>query len=64
MATTTGVVWMEGACPYCSSETTKVYHGGSCPRVKSVEYHLDGSVKKVEFVGSQDRGSDERRRLL
>ena len=39
-------------CPYCSGGGTAVYHlGGHCPRVKSIEYHKDGTVKRVEFHG-------------
>ncbi len=32
------------ACPYCGH-----WHQGMCLRVKSVEYHDNGSVKRVEF---------------
>lgn len=31
-------------CGYCGS-----YHDGTCPRVKSIEYHPSGAVKRVEF---------------
>lgn len=40
----------EGSCPYCSSTYQPVVHTGPCPRVKSIEYHPNGSVKKVEFI--------------
>lgn len=46
---TTGVV-QSGGCPYCSSESVQVYHGGTCPRVKAIEYYPDGTIRKVEFV--------------
>ena len=39
----------EGYCPYCSHLPLYVYHGGKCPKVKSIEYYPDGSVRKVEF---------------
>lgn len=31
-------------CPYCG-----LPHAGTCPRVKAIEYHPDGSLKRVEF---------------
>ncbi len=36
-------------CPYCSGEHQKIDHGGPCPKVKSIEYYPDGTIKKVEF---------------
>ena len=42
-------VTMGDGCPYCSSESCQVYHQGKCPKVKSIEYHEDGTVKRVEF---------------
>lgn len=38
-----------GACPHCSGAYNAVYHGGPCPRVKAIEYHPNGAVKRVEF---------------
>lgn len=40
-----------GYCPWCSQPSfgSWVYHGGHCPKVKSIEYHPKGSVKRVEF---------------
>lgn len=38
-----------GACPYCSSAFRAVMHGGPCPRVKAIEYHPNGAVKRVEL---------------
>lgn len=37
------------ACPYCSSDITKVFHQGKCPKIKCIEYHPNGIVKKIEF---------------
>ena len=36
---------MQG-CEYCGLSVT---HSGVCPRVKSIEYHANGTVKRVEF---------------
>ena len=36
-------------CPWCSKGLGPVYHSGKCPKVKSVEYYPNGSVKKIEF---------------
>ncbi|MCA1571227.1 MAG: hypothetical protein LC798_13090 [Chloroflexi bacterium] len=48
-------VTMPGACPYCSGPFSATVHAGSCPKVRSIEYHPNGSVKKVEFTeGSPD----------
>ncbi len=33
-----------GDCAYCASS-----HPGKCPLVKSIEYHENGNVKRVEF---------------
>ena len=38
-----------GGCPYCSSPSQTVIHGGTCPRVKAIEYDQYGCVKRVEF---------------
>jgi len=44
-----------GYCPHCSQPSlgSYVFHGGHCPKVKAVEYHPNGSVKRVEFHGEQ-----------
>jgi len=36
----------EGQCPWCG-----LWHigGGTCPRVKSLEYWPNGTIKRVEF---------------
>ena len=36
-------------CPYCSC-----FHEGTCTRVKAIEYHPDGTVKRVEFYTPMD----------
>jgi hypothetical protein len=42
--TKTTSVNLEGLCRWCSG-----YHSGTCPKVKAIEYHPNGSVKRVEF---------------
>lgn len=37
-------------CRYCGSTLP---HPGICPSVKAIEYHPDGTVKRVEFHGPQ-----------
>lgn len=36
-------------CQYCSN-----HHGVRCPTVKALEYHPDGTVKRVEFMTAVD----------
>lgn len=36
-------------CPYCSSQWQQIYHGGACPKVRAIEYHPNGTIKRVEF---------------
>lgn len=38
-----------GACQWCSSPTSATFHSGGCPRVKAIEYHSNGAIKRVEF---------------
>lgn len=38
-----------GACEWCSSERSWVMHTGKCPKVAEIEYHRDGTVKRVRF---------------
>ncbi len=38
-----------GTCPYCSGPFGAVYHTSACPRVAAIEYHPNGTVKRVEF---------------
>ena len=40
---------MEGACPHCSGPYTSVVHSGKCPKIAEIEYHQDGTVKRVKF---------------
>lgn len=50
MKSTTELHPPSGACPHCSSYGQWIYHGGTCPRIKSIEYQPDGRTpKKVEF---------------
>jgi hypothetical protein len=32
------------ACGHCGG-----YHNGACPRIKSVEYHPNGTVRRIEY---------------
>ena len=36
---------VNGKCPFCSGGHT----GVMCPKVKTVEFYEDGSVKRVDF---------------
>ncbi len=36
-------------CGWCSNGSVKTYHYGPCPRVESIEYHPNGTVKCVKF---------------
>lgn len=36
-------------CQWCGC-----IHSGKCPQVKAIEYHPNGSVKRVEFFGPGD----------
>lgn len=36
-------------CRWCGK-----YHGTLCPDVKAIEYHPDGTVKRVEFKSVAD----------
>ncbi len=38
-------------CKWCSVDSYKIWHGGKCPKVKAIEYHPNGAVKRVEFYG-------------
>ena len=41
---------MPNACQWCSNGGYKIYHHGPCPRIKSLEYNTDGTLKRVEFM--------------
>ncbi len=45
----------DGYCGHCSQPAlgSYVFHGGHCPKVKAIEYHPNGTVKRVEFHGEQ-----------
>lgn len=49
MGETTTSYTTGAACAWCGK-----YHGTRCPEVKAIEYHPDGSVKRVEFVTQAD----------
>jgi heterodisulfide reductase subunit C len=36
--------WQVPTCGHCGG-----CHAGACPRVKSIEYNPDGTVRKVEY---------------
>ena len=38
-------------CPWCSASENgvNVFHTGPCPRIKAIEYHPNGTIKRVEF---------------
>lgn len=36
---------MPRLCPWCG-----ITHGPRCPSIQAIEYHPDGSIKRVEFV--------------
>ncbi len=38
-----------GTCPHCSGPFNAVYHTGACPRIKAIEYHPNGTLKRIEF---------------
>jgi hypothetical protein len=40
---------MSEACRWCGQ-----YHGPKCPTVKAIEFHPDGSIKRVEFKTAND----------
>ena len=41
MSTGAGNNW---GCPHCG-----MGHSGMCPRIKAIEYHQDGTTKRVEY---------------
>ena len=43
------------ACPHCGT-----YHIATCPRIKAIEYHTNGTVKRIELHEPQPvvRGID------
>ena len=37
-------------CPWCSGDALPVFHSVACPRVKAIEYHANGRVRRVELT--------------
>ncbi len=35
-------------CPHCG-----MGHSGTCPRIRAIEYHPNGTVKRIEFHSPQ-----------
>ena len=48
---TTSADWpsMSKPCPWCSGPWNQVYHSGVCPRVRAIDYHPNGMIKRIEF---------------
>ena len=44
MSATAWTVNTNKPCGYCGN-----YHDGMCPRVEEIEYHNDGTVKRVKL---------------
>jgi hypothetical protein len=44
MTTTTTTAMTLPPCAYCNG-----YHSGTCPRIEAIEYHPNGTVKRIEF---------------
>lgn len=40
---------MPEPCPWCSGETVQIFHAVACSRVKAIEYHANGKVRRVEL---------------
>jgi hypothetical protein len=36
--------WTVGICPYCG-----FWHTGMCSRIKAIEYHENGMIRRIEF---------------
>lgn len=47
--TPNGYMVSTGTCGFCSSATNYVFHQGRCPQIKAIEYHPDGTIKRIEF---------------
>ena len=52
--TTTATAIPQVPCGYCGK-----YHQGICPRIKSVEYHDNGTVRRVEFYDWMGKDSSQ-----
>lgn len=44
-----GTLTLDDTCRWCG-----LYHGKKCPAVKAMEFHPDGSIKRVEFFAPND----------
>ena len=42
--TTTSTFDLGKYCEHCGN-----YHTGTCPRIKAIEYHKNGKIKRVEY---------------
>lgn len=49
---------LSGPCSYCGG-----YHTGLCPRIKSIEYHSWGGVKRIEFHDGTPAWPEEKREV-
>ena len=48
MSVTTNTAAPMQSCPHCG-----LIHHTTCPRIKAIEYHADGSTKRIEFHAPQ-----------
>lgn len=46
-SSTLDVRQMPGACHWCSTKDQATFHGGMCPRIRTIEYYPDGQVKHI-----------------
>ena len=37
----------DDACPHCG----KWHTGGTCPKIRAIEYYESGQIKRIEYVG-------------
>lgn len=49
MTDTSSAIQSDGKCNWCGN-----YHGVKCPEVKALEFHPDGTIKRVEFTTAAD----------
>lgn len=47
-------ITMETTTTYTCEHCGKPPHTGRCPRIKSVEYRKNGTIKRVEYFGLAD----------
>lgn len=41
--------YLDKKCVHCGH-----YHDGRCPLIKSIEYHSNGNIKKIEYWAPTD----------